>query len=688
MTRRSLYDALKPGLDRLEAAEAFLRDLERSPLAAPDAFVLHDWHAALPGSVDKWRLDYHEPAAFEWLCYSIVAASRNHAGRGLMLGNRRQDGLDFYAWDLSRAEPFLVAFEAKKRKLSAKFTAGEMQQAVNRYLSNDPPAYCKRFVLMLSGDLALGADEAKQECQDRLRQDRGIELEVWTQREILQELARTPSVAAQVFDDERVFRELCGGYYRHLAEVARVLEETRRTQEQREVVAGAQAVGAVLRTDYPPSWRDHRVSLTLIPPTLRAAGSGSLLIHAPDHTGAVITLSHEAILNLLWPGHGGGLDRTHRRFVVGPMASDRSGRVFVRFPGVELQVASETLDSLLRAIDALVPLYLDGLRALEREAGAAGHGFLHDPHGGPQPVLCSVPLWLWHDILAFMRAHDFQKGTGPWFIFDAAPTFLRVYLPADRAGAGRGGYRVIIEARPVILEPYDQAPEEAEVVLTWTPPSPLNPLPLGSDGYWPCGQALEWLRGDLVPAVHRRYRRPRKRRSLLDILLGEPPRDDPVTDHREAFRVPLSDDPMPGELLDAIERLQTLFIAMPQPEPVPLSGALWRSLIERCLEIAALVPKDLHYPASKLGLSADAGADIAQFLHEGRALLNDGAGSTMPATAFDHVLRALMVFLRDGRPALSDSLRHRTAESLRPLIAVAEEVLLVGRHHDSVHDSS
>lgn len=675
--RREVLEGLKEVqefVDRLEHLQT-----HEPPGVPPD---LWQWQPGLTRVAAKWRFDDCPPDLFEWLCYGLIAARHDVFGRGRMLSGRVQDGIDFYAWERGPGGG-MIACEAKHR--STRLTGSEITEAVERFLDRAPARWVRRFILMTSGDLAKRADGAKQACTENLRQH-GIELEIWSREELWQEIARTPAVAAVLVQEPDRFDRLCGGYYTHLSRAKLALAEAERMADVESAAPGpfpTPQQPQFRKTDRDAVWTNGVVTLSAYLPRPTQSGTLAIRFNTPEHTGVTMTLTHEQILEVLWPCHNTGHLWTHRRFT----QTAPSGNT-IYLPNAALHTDQETLAAFTEAVDAVIPAYVDALRNLEESWEAQGMRFLYGGGGGPEVVLCSLPWWLWRDIMAFTHAHDFEAGRKKWFMFDAGTTLLRPHHKHETLDFD-AGYHAILRVRGGELSGGDSAPAEVMLDLVWSADT-YDGRPFSRRGIWSAGYAADWVMTQLIPEVRRRHRRKPPRRPLLDRLIArliarledvDDDGDSPFLDHRRDATVGLVEHPDDRELRRAVDRMQVQAHALGHPEPFLIKPSDYAALLDQfAVTVARARRPHLHYAAGKLGLSGEAAEDCMRFSRE---LIDRSRGwgdRRVTGTELDLTLRALGSVLADTRPALSDDGRHQLAAALRPLAGPLDEGLLVRRH--------
>lgn len=669
-------------LEDLQGVQDFINSLDHDAIHHPSlAPGLWPWQPGGGKLAIAWTFDEVSAQDFEWLCYRLIAARHDIFGRTRMLTGRPQHGMDFYAWERS-PRGGMIACEAKHRASAqcrssgtGKFACRDINTAVDKFLKSEPAHWVRRFIIMTSADLTERADATKQACTDKLRR-RGIELEIWSRAELWQELARTPDVAAVLFgDDPRQFERLCGGYYIHLKRAKLALDEAAQAAlPLSHTVQPHQPT--VCRTARDLTWTDGVVTLNALLPDTEQLGSLVIMLNTPEHTGVTMTLSHQQILETLWPGHNTGRLWTHRRFA---QVSESSTTIIL--PPGALHVTPQILEGFAAGVDALIPAYLNALRTLEMSWEAEGMRFLHNEGRGAEVVLCSLPWWLWRDIVAFTRAHDVDDGHGPWFMFDPAESLLRPYHRRSTEDFD-SGYHALLRVRAGDLGGGTKEPTNVMLDLVWsarsTSFSPRNA--------WTAGHAADWVMKRLIPEVFRWHRRKPPRRPLFtrftDWLDGDVDADDaPFVDHRREATVGLVDHPSETELRRTIDRIQVNAYGLPRPEPFLISPGDYRAVLDQMALIAATArTHHFHYAASKLRLSARAANDGQQF---GKELLDRSrtwGDQQVTGSDLDMMLRALVSIVKDTRPVLSDHGRQDLAQTLRPIATHLDEMLLVDRH--------
>lgn len=677
-------DRFRPDLMRLEEVRAFLDALPSQEQRFEPQFL---WHHRLGNDAtnQNWTFDALQPEGFEALCYSLIAARYDMIGRGAMPSGGQQHGMDFYAWERT-PQTRLVAFEVKHKRIADRMSRGahltghDVARTVTRFLERRPGDWFGRFVIMTAADLAREGAAQKQAWTARMLQDHGVELEVWTRREILQELSRTPEVAAQV-TDKAGFERLCGPYYRHVERTAEAIAVGRQKAADRARMERPRALltPTLRSTEDGAIWSDGIVEMAVAAPHLRQPGSLTISIMTPEHTGHRMVLDHHAILGLLWPGHNTGQDWSKREWTA-PSAPEQAPNV-IDLGAVRVQVDEPTLYGFLQGVDAIIPEYLRSLQRLEEQWDAHGFRFRHEAKQEPHPVLCGMPWWLWQDIITFTAKHDFGTGDSRWHMFDHSPIRLQPFH--RQAGDDHeAGFHACLRPIAAPLEPVAYAAEEAILDLLWEPPDGFLHGPLGSRGYWPVVQTFKWLEEDLLPQIFRWHpaqnHRIRALKSRFNGLFGGDTFTRPIQDYKKEFTVGLEENPDELNLRSAIVRLQVHIYG---PHGVTLAPSDFCALLDQFALLARSVRHhNLHYPASRLGLNEEA-MESPEALAQGILQRRQKWGDRDPSEKdLDLAMRALRSLIEDNRPALSQQGRHHLASALRPLADSVEERLLVQRH--------
>jgi hypothetical protein len=225
------------------------------------------------------------------------------------------------------------------------------------------------------------------------------------------------------------------------------------------------------------------------------SGSIAIVIKKQTTSGLTVAIPQDWLLKNIFAHIGAPAEHTYRPFIIGPVLLKPNSEITIDFRSARLQIPSDGLNVMCRALDKLVPVYTNALRALCQLWGAEGFPFIG---AGDNTVvaICTIPMHLWNQILDFVREHDADAGDSKWNIFDANSNYLHIHTTKPHPDFERG-YHALIRARSdlEILSYGD------DVVLTWEPPNSFRKYELSVKQWMPCAETLAWIRDKLIPAV-------------------------------------------------------------------------------------------------------------------------------------------------------------------------------------------
>jgi hypothetical protein len=414
----------------------------------------------------------------------------------------------------------------------------------------------------------------------------------------------------------------------------------------------------------------------LLPHERRFSGSAAVVVKKPSTSGFSVALSQEWLLKNLLAHVGAPAEHSYRPFISGPVSLQPDADITIDLNSARLQVPPDGLDAMCNALDRLAPVYTKALRDLELHWDAEGFPFV-GRDDNTVVAMCSIPAWVWEQVLAFALAHDADAGDSEWHIFDRNPNYLKVFTRKPHADFDPG-YHAFIHGRDDI----DGLSYGNDVVLTWDPPASFGYSQLAARHWMPCTDALCWLRDKLLPAVGEwlimrelrqvlPWRRSAQRRELTTLWNER-------SKLRERRRLPLLDK----------ERYRTLGLIgtteLLQGEMGHGAPQLYLRPDEtRKLYLAlALVMEGrrgyVPYIASNLGLRDD-----CETHHELTEALVRRANSDEPtpsAYRVRHMLSALLEALNDDDGWLAPDVVELIFAALKPLMLHHDLVQLYERH--------
>lgn len=400
-------------------------------------------------------------------------------------------------------------------------------------------------------------------------------------------------------------------------------------------------------------------------------GGCAVSILAPGHDSAIITLTPTQIRELFWPHHGRSDGIENRRFVslLYPFSKDQ---VSLDFPNVKVFVPETVACSLTNAVDAFVPRHLKALKDFEHAWGAERFQFIYNRQGEAKVLLCSVPEFVWEQMVAFSCAHDNSSSPPERFSFDSdySGSMLKIYT-SETGPTLDAGYHAIIHGRQT-------GGQGASVELYWQPSLRWHSHGLGPRAIWDALTTFNWLKDELLPTVLKpptqHFRKLFKRRTVAE------PTGDYLSDYRSPDLRSLLNSVGPADLTRLLHELQHIFSAATLDDPMTFAATDYISILGGIRDVAKhLHSSFLGYAASSLGLQIPNGPDLDQFVRAIDQLITSKQSHSYSCAEVDYALRALMDVLRSPEP-LSPDLAQKLRHNLEPFVAKAEEIQLVWRH--------
>lgn len=286
--------------------------------------------------------------------------------------------------------------------------------------------------------------------------------------------------------------------------------------------------------------------------------------------------------------------------------------------------------------------------------------------------LLSVQPDFWQQMLAFARAHDATKGNGPWHMFDASSSFLKVYTCRDGDRFGEGFHAIVYPYSESIL----WSGKRQSVTIGWSPVDPRSACSVR--GQWDARFTHDWLLQEMIPEVIRWMGLEQKRevattrwrwpsRSTAMFL---PPASDLAWSLAREWDKTERPEASNSALQEYVGALQSHFTC--QSSNVPLAAECMRNVlngIDGVLPFSSLPSEG--YLRGNLGLHM--AGDLSQAIREKACSLEEGVHSS----AMDFALRGLLEVLRYA-PDLPPSNRNHTVQLLTPLWERRNEDILCG----------
>ena len=321
---------------------------------------------------------------------------------------------------------------------------------------------------------------------------------------------------------------------------------------------------------------------------------------------------------------------------------------------------------------------LDGARTVLRTWRCEPFAQPNTDAADPSFEICSINEDLWRLLRAFVKAHDFEKGTGPWHLFDATGAGIKVYNKRPTAALD-AGYHVFLEAERRAR----WTPSDGWLTVIWKPQQGHGDprWALSPREHWDATYAHDWLLEELVPAAlawHQAGRddagaKPSFWQRASTARRNVAPVD--LDGRCHSLAIPGAHlSVVPSNDIDTfracVEALQHHFAG--RQSIVPVAAASWTGVLVAAERLSHHVPKlDERYLRSKLDLPDD------RSIPEGLLQLAASVEGASHAFEIDFALRALIALSRDLGQLPRSVLSH-AANQLQPL--------LDRFHEDLIHD--
>ncbi|MFD0131828.1 hypothetical protein ACFVHT_23195, partial [Bacillus subtilis] len=111
--------------------------------------------------------------------------------------------------------------------------------------------------------------------------------------------------------------------------------------------------------------------------------------------------------------------------------------------------------------------------------------------------LISVKPWLWAQMLAFARIHDTARGDGPWHVFDASRSLLKIYTCRDGERFDQGYHAIMYAYSEGVM----WSDTRSNITIGWSPTDPRTACSVRRQ--WDARFTHDWLLQELIPEVIR-----------------------------------------------------------------------------------------------------------------------------------------------------------------------------------------
>ena len=469
---------------------------------------------------------------FEQFCWWLLQRDYEIEGCQLLGGpGQAQGGIDLFGY-ARNDKAQLIVFECKCWN---RYDPTKLRDAIDHFLTQSWAEPGTRFVLIIAqqsiGKLASAWHVARQKLRAR-----NITGELWTGVHLTELIRLNPDVLVRFFPDATVSM-YCNEWMRRvdfMAQLQKALVDDRPAIRKlahdflgHKDSSDSKELERIFSSESSWSIDIPWIHIDAILPSKRfSSGSVGIVVKKQTTSGLTVALSQEWLLKNLLAHIGAPAEHSFRPFIYGPVSLRPDSEFVIDLNSARLQIPVEGLNAMCGVLDKLTPVYIEALRSLEQRWGAEGFSFID--HGDNTVVaMCTIPIRLWHQMLAFVKEHDADDGDGNWHIFDANPHYLKIYTTKPHPDFERG-YHAFIRAR----DDLDGLSYGDSVVLTWDPPNSFENYELDTRRWMQCAETLAWLREKFIPAVgqwliekelikYRPWQRQTKRKTLSKLWIQQ-----------------------------------------------------------------------------------------------------------------------------------------------------------------------
>lgn len=482
----------------------------RQSMNSTDSSYPDDWPPYLATSVelgtcgDLLPTGYHRllfeklnSKQFEQFCWWLLQKKHLLVGCQILGGSgTSQGGIDLFAFDRLELGK-LIVFECK---CWSELSSGELDESVERFLNGPWVSEASRFVLIIAQPELGKLREKWLKARKRIL-DAGVHAEVWTGTNLTYEVQPFPDIVSKFFGNtaadafcnewmqrvgfhERLHKALVD----HRPEVVKVAED----------FVNNMSLGDELetRTHYGTMWSITRpwVFLNAILPGERSyPGSASVILRKQDAEGATVVLSQKWLFGNFLGCVNSPLRSQYRPFLVGELPGSTPEKFVVDFENCRFTLPENGVRELAYVSDELSKVFLPALRELEEKWGAQYFPFVGK--GSVAVAVCTMPRWLWNNLLRFAEDHDYDNGVTDWHIFEATRTHLRPHTKNPHPHYDQGCHGIFHARDDIEGLVYGD-----NVLIVWSP-SHMIVSEIGVRKWWPCDYVFNWIQNQLLPAV-------------------------------------------------------------------------------------------------------------------------------------------------------------------------------------------
>lgn len=438
---------------------------------------------------------------FEQLCWWLIGKDHQIVGCQRLGGpGKKQNGIDLFALD--RLEPSkLLVYECKCWE---EFPTDELKSAITKFLNGHWVNHASSFTLIVAQK---SIDNLAKEwpIQRDLLHKAGINAELWTGIHLTERIQRFPDILSKFFPgaDHAAFGNEWMQRVGFIERLHQALVDPRpgvaKTAKNFLATRNDKTELTTVENQSKNEWSLKRPWIYLscfLPHGQFYPVSALVILKRDDLIGASITFDQKWLLKNFIGTPGAPLKHEFRPYINGvfPDSPEEKERYIIDLKNCRCTLSTEGAEDLAYAADKLTTVLLDSLLQREKAWGASGFPFVRT--GDIRVAICTMPKWLWRDILEFSRHHDYGDGDTEWHFFDATSNRLAPYTKAGSSKYKRGFHGMFY-----VSEDLDSLTYGDNIALLWSPPDLTFDKAISPQHWWSCEYALGWLKDQLIPEI-------------------------------------------------------------------------------------------------------------------------------------------------------------------------------------------
>ncbi|MFZ6731180.1 hypothetical protein ACO0LG_04570 [Undibacterium sp. Ji42W] len=398
--------------------------------------------------------------------------------------------------------------------------------------------------------------------------------------------------------------------------------------------------------------------------------------------GVDVTLSQKWLIANMFGAEGSPIDREFRPFIISEFVHESVNHSIIQLRNCRLYPPRDKMKEICNIVDELSNVVSSALLKLENDWDAVDFPFVHQG-GTTQVAICTMPKWLWKNILDFANAHDVSAGETEWHIFDQNQWYLKIFTNRFHNEFDVGYHGLFYANENLAGTNYGNS-----VAILWQPPNSFHDDVPDKRNWMPCLYALQWITQKLLPKVKgwikaKEIGKPSfLRKNKVDTEFNQWwERNVEIRDLRE-FPFIRERRYLTIGLVNVIEKLQ--YSIHPNQRAIYLTTDEESKLHEALILILSFQQGHSSYIASNLGIRStpDTHMDIINSLRE-RIEKKEVA---MNMFALRYMLSAFLEALNDTDDFLSIGEKEVVFDALTPLMEDVDKRQFLDRHYRWVDD--